>query len=480
MKRQIILFLILLLASTLLAIQDRKQKNNLNHIDLSHDLNYQIKKNENNIEDYPILSKIREDNDPCYSVVFDAGSTGTKYEIFQWDCNQAFSEDQKINIQSIKSSKDKQPISNYESNLEGLISVFEQKFAEIKEIIPEDKLSETDIYLGATEGMRQLIQEKQEAIINQIVSIFQNSGFRFQDSSNARVITGDQEGIFLWIAVNDMIKQVSKIQDIFNQNAITTIDVGGKSSQIAFLTNTEDVKKKDAQFQYQIVSSSKYAFLVNSEKLGFKNAKMEILKQEFADQKEQNSEQVLYSSCYNKGYEGYEEELNFKIVGQGDPEKCINLIRRFFKLENCGYPKYRDCSEKSSQQNILQTQNNQKIYVVENAMYARRAYGLSDSYSPKQLQKKVFKFCKKLYAQINQNEDIYTHNQCLLGLYVSSLQVDHYGIDPNQTIYSPSQINEWMPSWGMGMLLAEIFNKKCNLQEDKSLCEFLELLLTSH
>ncbi|KAL4485361.1 hypothetical protein ABPG72_008537 [Tetrahymena utriculariae] len=480
MKRLSILFQILLLALTISAIQDRTQKYKLNYIDNSHEINYHQKKNENYKQDHLFLSKIKEDTDSCYSVVFDAGSTGTQYEVFQWNCDQVLIEDQKINIQSIKCSKDKQPISNYQNNPEGLIAIFEQKFKEIKEILPEEKLSETDIYLGATEGMRQLLQEKQVAIINQIVTIFQNSGFRFQDSSKARVITGNQEGIFLWIGVNNMIQQGSKIQDILNQEAITTIDIGGKSSQIAYLKNIEDVKKNDSQFEYQFSSNQKYVFLVNSEKLGFNHAKTEILKQEFIDQREQNNQQILYSSCYNQGYEGFEEDLNFKIIGQGDPEKCINLIRKFFKLVNCGYPKFKDCSEKSAQQqNILQTQNNKKIYVVENAMYARMAYGLRDSYTPQQLKNKAIKFCKKQYAQISQNEDIYTHNQCLQGLYVFSLQTDHYGIDPQQTIYSPSQINKWVPSWGIGMLLAEIFNKKCNLQEEKPICDSLQLLLSN-
>ncbi|EAR93213.2 GDA1/CD39 nucleoside phosphatase family protein (macronuclear) [Tetrahymena thermophila SB210] len=474
----ILFFQILMLALRISAIQDRKQKQNQNHMD-GNDANYQLKINENNKQDYFMLSKIREDNSSCYSVVFDAGSTGTRYEVFEWNCDQAFVEDQKFIIQSIESSKDKLPISNYESNPEGLISVFEQKFKEIKAILPEEKVSQTDIYLGATEGMRQLSSEKQEAIINQIVIIFQNSGFRFLDSSKARVITGNQEGIFLWIGVNNMISQVSKIQDMLNENTITAIDVGGKSSQIAFLKNFKDVNKNDAQFEYQLSSNQEHVFLVNSEKLGFKIAKMEILKQEFEDQREQNHEKVLFSSCYNKGYEGYEEELSFKIIGQGDPEKCINLIRRFFKLENCEYPKFSDCTEQSSQQNILQVQNNQKIYVVENAMHARVAYGLRDSYTPQKLKKKAIKYCKKPYSQISQNEDIYTHNQCLQGLYVSSLQIDHYGIDPQQTIYSPSQINQWVPSWGIGMLLTELFHQKCNLQNEKQICESLQLLLSN-
>ena len=54
-------------------------------------------------------------------------------------------------------------------------------------------------------GMRMLLEESAHLAMEQIKDILSNrtiNPFRFDSAENARILSGEEEGVFAWIAVN--------------------------------------------------------------------------------------------------------------------------------------------------------------------------------------------------------------------------------------------------------------------------------------
>ena len=117
-----------------------------------------------------------------------------------------------------------------------------------KEHIPSEKVHETPLYILATAGMRMVKREKQEAIISKLrTGINEKYDFLFPDG-NLEVISGKQEGIYQWMAINyvlgkfrhkeeEMVALTGKSSEggdlVFRPRTVGAIDMGGASMQIA-------------------------------------------------------------------------------------------------------------------------------------------------------------------------------------------------------------------------------------------------------
>ena len=109
------------------------------------------------------------------------------------------------------------------------------------EIIPPSLHHETPLFLLATAGMRLLDIHQQRAVIEATCMFFRtHSSFRLEPSSNIgpcgssiRIISGEEEGLFGWIAVNYLMDGFASHEE--NHRATYGfLDMGGASTQIAF------------------------------------------------------------------------------------------------------------------------------------------------------------------------------------------------------------------------------------------------------
>lgn len=81
-----------------------------------------------------------------------------------------------------------------------------------------DKLSATPFYLGATAGMRLLPFAQREKLMLETRRYLETSGFLFHPQY-ARILSGEEEGVFGWMAVNYLLGN-------FNMNGDTNVTVG--------------------------------------------------------------------------------------------------------------------------------------------------------------------------------------------------------------------------------------------------------------
>lgn len=140
-------------------------------------------------------------------------------------------------------------LSSFADNPEGVASYLAPLLEHARTHIPPSLQLETPLFLLATAGMRLLSPARQAEVLSATCQFLKfHSHFRIDEPSAAgpcgssvRIITGEEEGLFGWIAVNYLM-------DGFNGagNERTTygfLDMGGASTQIAFEPGEEDRKK---------------------------------------------------------------------------------------------------------------------------------------------------------------------------------------------------------------------------------------------
>lgn len=119
--------------------------------------------------------------------------------------------------------------------------------------IPPSLESDTPLFLLATAGMRLLTPLQQARVLNAACAYLRTaSAFRIEPESkdgpcgsSVQIITGEEEGLFGWIAVNYLMDGFAGR----SKNEKTTygfLDMGGASTQIAFEPAEEDVKGNES------------------------------------------------------------------------------------------------------------------------------------------------------------------------------------------------------------------------------------------
>ena len=134
-----------------------------------------------------------------------------------------------------------QGLSSLANNLTGIPTYLGPLLEHAKETVPPSLHRETPIFLLATAGLRLLPEAKQRDIIEATCTFFRaNSNFRLDApsevgscGSNVRIISGEEEGIFGWIAVNYLMEGFIG-HDQNHRATYGFLDMGGASAQIAF------------------------------------------------------------------------------------------------------------------------------------------------------------------------------------------------------------------------------------------------------
>lgn len=105
-------------------------------------------------------------------------------------------------------------------------------------VIPTAMHRSTPIYLLATAGMRLLPADQRESVLLSTCAYLQTYDFLLPDcAENVRVISGEEEGLYGWIAVNYLMDGFDKHDHSRTDAESSTygfLDMGGASTQIAF------------------------------------------------------------------------------------------------------------------------------------------------------------------------------------------------------------------------------------------------------
>ncbi|KAM4633978.1 ectonucleoside triphosphate diphosphohydrolase 5 isoform 1-T1 [Polymixia lowei] len=162
-----------------------------------------------------------------YSVMFDAGSTGTRihvYTFIQKETAELPILDNEM-FHSIKPG-----LSAYADSPEMGGHTVRILLKVARKTVPRLEWKRTPVVLRATAGLRLLPTEKARALLDQVRDVLHESPF-FVPDGGVSIMKGTNEGILAWVTVNFLTGHLSAQ----TKKTVGILDLGGGSTQITFL-----------------------------------------------------------------------------------------------------------------------------------------------------------------------------------------------------------------------------------------------------
>lgn len=182
-------------------------------------------------------------NEKEYGIIIDAGSNGTRIHLFEWkkreyELSNKKEENNLIELKEIFNAKVKKSIStiSYNEIKDILIYLINKVIDHLIEkkiyVYNKQKWKSYPFYFQATGGMRNLKQEDRNLRMKYIKNILSNDNYNpfYFLNEYARILSGEEEGIYGWLAVNNLLNSIFSKPN----NTYGAIDLGGSSTQITF------------------------------------------------------------------------------------------------------------------------------------------------------------------------------------------------------------------------------------------------------
>lgn len=162
-----------------------------------------------------------------YGIIIDAGSSHTDAIFYKWVVPRYKDTG---NIKEIGHCRNSHSINSYADD-PSKAGVAVRKCINVSIDIPNDQRSNTQLYLGATAGMRLVYCQNEtlgEEIMQTVNSTLMNSSYHLV---SGKVISGQEEAVSGWMAGNYLADQLQHKGSPLNGS----LDLGGASAEIAFL-----------------------------------------------------------------------------------------------------------------------------------------------------------------------------------------------------------------------------------------------------
>eukprot|EP01116_Phalansterium_solitarium_P001800 TRINITY_DN1161_c0_g1_i1.p1 TRINITY_DN1161_c0_g1~~TRINITY_DN1161_c0_g1_i1.p1 ORF type:complete len:357 (+),score=86.66 TRINITY_DN1161_c0_g1_i1:92-1162(+) len=179
-----------------------------------------------------------QQNQTQYAIMMDAGSSGTRAYVYSWERlrSDRVPHDYPQGANVYRISPGVSTLSN--STAAEVAEYFEPLLNFTRNTVPASQHSRTPIFLRATAGMRLLPADQVDPVLDRIRDVFAASPFDYE-ASRVSVISGNQEALYAWLSVNAKLDRLSPSTPI--DDTVGTLELGGASAQIAFVTNDSSV-----------------------------------------------------------------------------------------------------------------------------------------------------------------------------------------------------------------------------------------------
>lgn len=347
----------------------------------------------------------------CIAVI-DAGSSGSRLHVYSYDLDSTSSP---IKINEIWNRKVLPGLSTIEHE-HGSISAYMEK------LFTDAPAVRMPVYFYSTAGMR-LLPKTHHRNVNQLVADWFDKQYYWR-LVTARTITGNEEGIFAWLAINYHLGLLSQSE----KPVVGVMDIGGGSVQIVFPVanetnpNSDPITFIDLYGQHFMVYSHSFLGLGQNE-----------MAHQYSD----------VEFCYPNEY-----ELPSGEMAHGDTNSCkleiATLVNKVHYVEKKIKPLLTNNLIKNwyimgGVTNLL----NDKFFSFSNQQFTIRDLLLAAN-------KNV---CHQNWSKLEERNpnNFMLYNYCMLPSYLSALIVNGYGIQPKQTInFMP--LNKTI-DWTIGVVL---------------------------
>jgi len=400
-----------------------------------------------------------------YGVMLDAGSSGTRAYVYSWPHRKAntvpivnSAEDvgivQERSLQNgLTSSEVKPGIARINASL---VATYLQPLVDwAKTVVPAARVASTPIYLRATAGMRLLPVPEQEQIIAAVRRALAASGFRFDKDDWAKVISGEDEGIYGWVTTSYLTGA------LFGASGgdVGALDMGGASLQITFVPNDPPLVDKHmitiAASPYTLYT---HTFLARGQDLTISRTNEAVVRAAMVNG---TAPDVVAQPCYLQGYrERYMAAVdgrNHTLAGSGEAAACEELLKDLLNLTApCPVA---PCSFDGAYQPPLRG----KFYAMSGFYYTASFLGVStrNTTSLKEIRARALQFCSLTWAQAQaQYPDVPSKLlpiYCLTGNYIHAMLVHgfHFNDGDTTTLTFTGDIGGTTLNWALGAMIYE-------------------------
>jgi apyrase len=355
-----------------------------------------------------------------YEIFIDAGSSGSRLHLFKYKAGVM------PDIQDIFSAKTKPGISSYVNHPEMAAQSIDSLLDRAARVFKEHHLNPDAVTTNiiATAGMRLLTEQQQQKIFAAIKATLQKQHFKI---GRIETISGEEEGYFGWLDLNYLSQTFQN-----KAKTIGSLDLGGASTQIAFVLNSNEQGKAN-----YVITLNNIKYPVFSKTflgLGKNQARKSINKASLA------------AKCYPAGYKmngvtssGYDYQACSRVYG--------NLLKSFHV--QVALPSYADAK-----------------FVGYSYFYDElHIFGLGAHPDKSTLSAKIQSVCAQSFAGLlekfpNENEDNLA-NYCANATYIEQLLFGKYGYHlASSQLTTASVIKNQDIDIPLGALLHKITSKK--------------------
>ena len=374
-----------------------------------------------------------------YAIVFDAGSTKTKMEIYKTNLNAPPLDVSDIHQLDPSPSKVKPGIADLAGKPTAVEDYLKPLLTSAMKTVPREKHKSTPIIFLATGGMR-LLKDQANAILKEVKELFNDKNkcpFKF-DSDDAKVISGAFEGIYAWISFNFLKGNLIP----GNRHSTSGIlDLGGASHQNTFdypnnRTNTNIFSLTVGGKTYHIFARGYLGYGLNQARQRY----LEIITWQSI------TKGVIKSPCHHKGFQ---EQMTVRgkvlmMIGTASVDICRSIIEKTFFCKTPDCPFY--------DQPCLQGD----FAGFSGIFYAAYGTGMLCYNCMKPLSAAMFdtssrNFCSKPYQAVN--SDPYAKQNCFQSNFVYQLLTKGYGLPANKMIQVDNKLRGFDLGWTLGAML---------------------------
>lgn len=378
-----------------------------------------------------------------YLVTIDAGSSGSRVHVHHY----FFSGEEIPKFNPVSQTLKINPgLSSYADDPSAAAESLKPLLDFAMEHIPEPLWKSSPVYLKATAGLRSIPSDKAEKILDKCRMLILSYPF-MSDPANVKIIPGQEEGLFGWVAANYLRGEFRK------DNAgpsVGVIEMGGASMQVSFVPTSEfEVADHSKLINFNIAGKS-YRLYTHS----FLNYGIEAAQELLAEKIKEIQPDVTKpeNPCYPVGLEV------FGTIGSGNYEECSRLLDSIIDRSV-------DCPATCSFNGIFQPPiTSEEFFAIENFFYTSEFFNALDAQNPiDTLRSEGRNFCQNNWDQILKNFESEKEPEeqlkryCFSSAYIPKILQDGVGISkPDETVNIVKHVNKASIDWALGSVIYEV------------------------
>lgn len=377
-----------------------------------------------------------------YAIMVDCGSSHTHVYLYTWETTEDIPVIQMPNPTEQSNFELDIRLASAENNNTVISAIGDAIIARCTPLIPFKQISSTSVFMYATAGVRLLPEPTQNSIMEKMYRYLrEHSQFRVRQNM-IKVISGAEEGIFGWITVNYLLKQLES-----GKNTSITIDMGGASTELAVELQTDN--QIEHSYSIQIGRKTINIFSYSYSSYGSDTGNSAVNDYFFNIH---NSSDLIPNPCYFNNYT--KTYRNRTLMGTGNLIECSNAIQKVL-LDNSNFT---DVS-------IPSLDSFQKVYAISTFSYVRSFLNLSTQLQLSDIKAAFQKLENKTIDEIN---DIYKDSgisqKFLPGYFwqvsyiLTFLEKGLNLTDVHHTYVMPTTIDGNDISWALGAMITQVYD----------------------